>query len=360
MASIDLGALRANLKTLRGRLREGVEFVAVVKADAYGHGIAGVAPALAAAGVQTFGVATIDEALRLRDLLPEHRILAWLWTPADQVVEAVGAGIELGVSSREQLQAVLAADAPTQGVHLKVDTGLGRNGAGPAERTALIAELAAVAGRLPLRGVMSHLACADVPGDPSVAAQLAEFTAVRRELAAAGFSDIPAHLANSAAILGHPQTHADLVRGGIALYGLGGGGPLRPSMTLAATIAGTKRVPADYGVSYGLTYRTAAETTLALVPIGYADGIPRVASGIGEVLVRGQRFRIAGRIAMDQFVIDVGDCPVVAGDEALIFGPGDQGEPTAAEWATWCDTIDYEIVTRLGPRVPRHYHRGED
>ncbi|MET0964749.1 MAG: alanine racemase C-terminal domain-containing protein, partial [Nakamurella sp.] len=171
------------------------------------------------------------------------------------------------------------------------------------------------------------------------------------------------HLANTPAVLQGPETYFDVGRCGIGLYGLDpvarpvGGNPvgLRPAMTLRATVALTKRVPAGYGVSYGLTYRTAAETTLALVPVGYADGIPRAASSAGEVWLGGKRRRIAGRVAMDQFVVDCGDDPVLAGDAVIVFGPGDDGEPTADDWATACETINYEIVTRIGPRVPRRY-----
>ena len=205
---------------------------------------------------------------------------------------------------------------------------------------------------------MSHLASADVPDDRSVAEQTLAFRAALGLAASKGIQARWHHLANTPAVLDHPDTFFDMGRCGIGLYGINPvltPAGLRPAMTLRGTVALTKRVPADYGVSYGLTYRTTTETTLALVPLGYADGIPRAASSVGEVWLRGRRRRIAGRVAMDQVVVDCGDDPVEAGDDVVVFGPGDAGEPTADDWAAACDTIAYEIVTRIGPRVPRRY-----
>jgi alanine racemase len=214
------------------------------------------------------------------------------------------------------------------------------------------------AGRIDVVGLMSHLASADVPGDPSVAEQVSVFREAIDRAEWAGVRWQTRHLANTPAVIDHPTTYFDLARCGIGLYGLNPVSTeinLRPAMTLRGTVALTKRVPAGYGVSYGLTYRTGSETTLALIPLGYADGIPRAASSTGEVWLGGKRRRIAGRVAMDQFVVDCGDDHVQAGAEVIIFGPGDQGEPTADDWAASCDTINYEIVTRIGPRVPRRY-----
>jgi len=217
------------------------------------------------------------------------------------------------------------------------------------------------AGRVRVTGLMSHLASADVPGDPSVAEQIACFRTIAAAAAERGIDPPVRHLANTAGLIDHPDSRFDLARVGIGGYGLNPVAtpvPLRPAMTLRATVALTKRVPAGQGVSYGLTYRTTAPTTLALIPLGYADGIPRAASNRGEILVAGRRRRIAGRVAMDQLVVDCGDDPVAAGDPAIVFGPGDAGEPTARDWAGYCDTIDYEIVTRIGPRVPRRHVGG--
>lgn len=364
-AVIDTDAIAGNAALLLATLRRhqpAAELMAVVKAGGYGHGAVESARAALRGGAAHLGVATPTEALELRAAGVAAPILAWLWPPAEDIAPALAAGVDLGISGLAHLDAVLAA-APAAArpprVHLKIDTGLGRNGVGPAELTAVLAALgtAARSGRLQVAGLMSHLASADVPDDPSVAEQTALFTAALDLAAQAGIR-ATRHLANTPAVLDHPATYFDLGRCGIGLYGLNPVTtlvPLRPAMTLRGTVALTKRVPAGYGVSYGLTYRTAAETTLALVPLGYADGIPRAASSVAEVLLGGRRRRIAGRVAMDQFVVDCGDDPVAAGDEVIVFGPGDRGEPTADDWAAACDTINYEIVTRIGQRVPRRY-----
>jgi len=363
-AVIDTDAIAANTAELLRILclrRPDAALMAVVKADGYGHGAVESARAALRGGAASLGLATPTEALELRTAGIRAPVLAWLWPAGEDIRPALRAGVDLGISSLAHLDAVLAAD-PTgrPRVHLKVDTGLGRNGVGPADLDALLAAVvaAADAGRVRVVGLMSHLASADIPGDPSVAEQTAAFGAVLDRAHAAGLPATTRHLANTPAVLDHPATHFDLVRCGIGIYGLNPVATLaalRPAMTLRGTVALTKRVPAGYGVSYGLTYRTSRETTLALVPLGYADGIPRAASSVGEVWLGGRRRRIAGRVAMDQVVIDCGDDPVQAGAEVVIFGPGDQGEPTAQEWAQACGTIGYEIVTRIGPRVPRRY-----
>ena len=364
-AVINTDAIADNTRVLLTRLREhnpAADLMAVVKADGYGHGAVESARAALRGGAGRLGVATPTEALELRAAAIEAPVLAWLWPAAEDIRPAVSAGVELGISSLAHLDAVLEAAAGPAGpkVHLKIDTGLGRNGVGPAELAGLLEALAAAqgAGRVQVAGLMSHLASADVPGDPSVAEQTAIFREVIDLAERAGIRAATRHLANTPAVLDHPETYFDLGRCGIGIYGLNPVATpagLRPAMTLRATVALTKRVPAGYGVSYGLTYRTAAETTLALVPLGYADGIPRAAGSVGEVLLGGKRRRIAGRVAMDQVVVDCGDDPVAAGAEVIVFGPGDQGEPTADDWAQACDTIGYEIVTRIGPRVPRRY-----
>jgi alanine racemase len=257
-----------------------------------------------------------------------------------------------------------AAGRPAR-LHLKVDSGLGRGGAHPRDWPALVdsALKAQADGLVEVVGLWSHLACADWPDHPSVAAQLAAFTESVAYAEAAGARPEVRHLANSPATLLLPETHFDLVRVGLAGYGLSPapdeGSPadfgLRPAMTLAARVALVKRVPGGHGVSYGHQYRTAGEATLALVPIGYADGIPRAASNIGPLLLGGRRRTVAGRVAMDQIVVDLGGDDAAAGDEVVLFGPGDRGEPTAEDWARALDTISYEIVTRVGVRVPRTY-----
>jgi alanine racemase len=366
-AGIDLNALRANVEALRAGAPYAA-LMAVVKADAYGHGAVPCARAALEAGARWLGTATPDEALALRAAGITAPTLCWLWTPGGPWREAIEADVDVSVSGmwalREVTEAARAAKR-TARVHLKADTGLGRNGAQPADWPELTAAARAAEreGLIRVTGIWSHFACADEPGHPSNAAQL---TAYRDSLAtaeAAGLRPEVRHIANSPATLTIPDAHYDLVRTGIAMYGISPvpqvGGPadfgLRPVMTLGARLALVKTAPGGHGVSYGHHYVTPGETTLALVPLGYADGIPRHASNTGPVLVAGKWRTVAGRVAMDQFVVDLGGDAATVGDEALLFGPGDQGEPTAEDWARAAGTIAYEIVTRIGPRVPRVY-----
>ncbi|MER6783288.1 alanine racemase [Streptomyces sp. NPDC000658] len=369
-AEIDLAALRANVRTLRATAR-GAAFMAVVKADGYGHGALPCARAAVEAGATWVGAATPEEALALRadGALPaDVRIMCWLWTPGGPWREAVEADLDVSVSGlwalREVEQAARAAGRPAR-VQLKADTGLGRNGCQPADWAELVAQSlrAEREGLLRITGLWSHFACADEPGHPSVAAQLALFHEMTAHAEQAGARPEVRHIANSPATLTLPETHLDLVRPGIAMYGLSPAPELgssadlglRPVMTLAASLALVKRAPGGHGVSYGHHYVTPGETTLGLVPLGYADGVPRHASGTGPVLVGGKWRTAAGRIAMDQFVVDLGGDEIAPGAQAVLFGPGDRGEPTAQDWAQAAGTIGYEIVTRIGVRVPRVY-----
>ena len=374
-AVIDLGAVQHNVRVLLAAARAAdpaVDLMAVVKADGYGHGAVPVATAARRAGATALGLATPEEAVALvaagLEASAERPVLAWLWVPDQDIAAAVRAGVQLVVSSPAHLAAVLrvAAQAPggRPAVHLKVDTGLGRGGAMPAEFPDLVAAAAGAqaAGSIGVAGLMSHLACADVPGDPSVPEQVRMFHLACRAARTAGLSVRWRHLANTPGTLQWPQTRLDLVRCGIGVYGISPfadqhvtAQQLLPVMTLRARVALTKRVPAGHGVSYGLTYRTAAPSTLALIPLGYADGIPRTAGPEARVWLRGKRRAIAGRIAMDQFVVDCGNDVIAAGDEVLVFGTGQRGEPTAQDWAQAAGTIGYEIVSRIGPRVPRRY-----
>lgn len=360
---VDLGAIRHNV----ARLRSGTtaEVMAVVKADGYGHGMVQVARAALDAGATWLGACTVDEALALRAAGIEAPVLAWLLAPGMPLEEAVRAGVDLSTGSLALLDELVAA-ARSAGrparVHLKIDTGLNRGGAKPTEWAALVsaAAKAQADGDLDVTGVWSHLACADAVGHPSVDLQLAEFRDGLAVAERAGLRPKYRHLANSAALLTRPDCHFDLVRPGIAVYGLspipGETFGLRPAMTVRGRVVQAKRVPAGEGVSYGHTYTTRQETTLAVVPLGYGDGVPRHASNSGPVLLRGRRRTVAGRVCMDQIVLDCGDDEVRAGDIATLFGPGDQGEPTANDWADAVGTISYEIVTRIGGvRVPRVY-----
>ncbi|MGQ4430723.1 MULTISPECIES: alanine racemase [unclassified Streptomyces] len=370
-AEIDLGALRANVRALRA-LAPGADLMAVVKSDAYGHGALACARAAVEAGAAWLGTATPEEALDLRARagLPDGtRIMCWLWTPGGPWREAIEADLDVSLSGmwalREVTAAARAVGRPAR-VQLKADTGLGRNGCQPgADWTELVgAALRAEAeGLVRVTGLWSHLACADEPGHPSIDAQLALFREMVTYAETQGVRPEVRHIANSPATLTRPDAHFDLVRTGIAVYGISPspevGSPadfgLRPVMTLKASLALVKQVPGGHGVSYGHHYITPGTTTLGLVPVGYADGIPRHASGTGPVLVGGKWRTVAGRVAMDQFVVDLGGDEPEAGDEAILFGPGDLGEPTAEDWAQAAGTIAYEIVTRIGTRVPRVY-----
>ncbi|WP_329118563.1 alanine racemase [Streptomyces sp. NBC_01465] len=366
-AAIDLGALRANVRALRARAPH-AQFMAVVKADAYGHGMVPCAEAARAAGAQWLGTATPEEALALRAAGVGGRILCWLWTPGGPWRAAIEADVDVSVSGMwalaEVREAAAAAGQPAR-VQLKIDTGLGRNGCQPADWAELVGAAleAEREGLLKVTGLWSHYACADEPGHPSIAAQTACFDEALEYAEKAGVRPEVRHIANSPAVLTLPDTQYDLVRTGVAMYGispipeLGSAADfgLRPVMTLSARLALVKHVPKGQGVSYGHHYTTPADTTLGLVPVGYADGIPRHASGRAPVLVAGKWRRVAGRVAMDQFVVDLDGDEPQAGDEAVLFGPGDRGEPTAEEWAVAADTIAYEIVTRIGARVPRVY-----
>ncbi|MEV0961073.1 alanine racemase [Streptomyces sp. NPDC049910] len=373
-AEIDLAALRANVRALRARAPRAA-LMAVVKSDAYGHGMVPCARAALAAGAEWLGTATPEEALALRAAGIGGRVMCWLWTPGGPWREAVEADLDVSVSGMWALREVTRA-AEEAGraarVQLKADTGLGRNGCPPAGWAELVAAARAAekAGTVRITGLWSHLACADEPGHPSIAPQLSVFRDLVAYAEKEGADPEVRHIANSPAALTLPESHFDLVRTGVAVYGISPspelGAPadfgLRPVMTLRASVALVKRVPAGHGVSYGHHYVTGGETTLGLVPVGYADGIPRHASGRGPVLVGGEWRRVAGRVAMDQFVVDLGPGgeSVEEGADAVLFGPGDRGEPTAQDWAEAADTIAYEIVTRIGARVPRvHLHEGE-
>lgn len=364
-AEIDLAALRANVRTLRA-LAPGAALMAVVKSDAYGHGAVPCARAALAAGATWLGTATPEEALALRAAGLPGKVMCWLWTPGGPWREAIEADVDVSVSGLWALDEVTAAAAaagrPAR-VQLKADTGLGRSGCQPADWPDLVAGAlrAEAEGLLTVTGLWSHFACADEPGHPSIAAQLARFREMTAYAEEQGVRPEVRHIANSPATLTLPEAHFDLVRTGIAMYGISPAAELgsaadlglRPVMTLSASLALVKQVPGGHGISYGHHYVTPGATTLGLIPVGYADGIPRHASGTGPVLVGGKWRTAAGRIAMDQFVVDLGGDEPAPGEVAVLFGPGDGGEPTAEDWAQAAGTIAYEIVTRIGTRVPR-------
>ncbi|MBN1093941.1 alanine racemase [Blastococcus sp. TML/M2B] len=361
---VDLDAIAANTAVLRERV--GRPLMAVVKADGYGHGLVPAARAVLAGGADALGVAVVPEALALRAAGVTAPVLAWLNGPGTDVAAALRGDVELSVSAGWGLDEVVAAaraEGRTARVHLAIDTGLSREGATPADWPALVAAAvrAQADGDVTVAGLWSHMAYADAPTHPTIGAQVRVFEEATTLARDAGLTDARRHLANSAATIALPGTWFDVVRPGIALYGLDplGGDPrahgLRPAMTVRAQVAHTKRVPAGAGVSYGHTYTTERETTLALVPVGYADGIPRAVGNRAPVLAAGAQRRIAGRVCMDQFVLDVGDDVIAPGDDVVLWGPGDDGEPTAQQWADAADSIHYELVTRVGGRFPRRY-----
>jgi alanine racemase len=365
-AVVDLGAVDHNVRLLRQHAGA-ADVMAVVKADGYGHGATRVARAAIAAGAAELGVATIDEALALRRDGIAAPVLCWLHPPGADFAAALEADVQLGVSSTRQLAEVLDAahrTGRTAAVTVKVDTGLNRNGVGAAEYPEFLVALRRAASdeAIRLRGIMSHLACADDPTSPVNDAQAKRFTEMRAEAAAAGVEFEIAHLCNSPAAMTRRDLVFDMVRPGIAVYGqtpipAKGDMGLRPAMTLTCPVVLVRSLKAGEGVSYGHTWVAQHDTTVALIPIGYADGVFRGLSGRLEVLINGRRRRGVGSICMDQFVVDLGPGPVDVreGDDAILFGPGDAGEPTAADWAGLLGTINYEVVTSPRGRVSRVY-----
>jgi alanine racemase len=348
-AVVDLGAVAHNVGVIRSATA--AEVMAVVKADAFGHGMAPVARTALENGATWLGVTSATEALQIRAEGITAPVLSWLHRPGTDFERLIAADVDISVSALAYLDAIAAVGGAR--VHLKVDTGLARNGARPDTWPALVARAAAHerAGRLEVRGIWSHLA--------EAGSQVAPFRAAIAAAEAAGLRPRLRHLANSAAALSAPDTHFDLVRAGLGIYGVE---PvpnrrygLRPALTLRTTVILTKRVPAGTGVSYHHTHTTSRATTLALIPMGYADGIPRGVDGRAQVLLHGRRCPIVGRVAMDQCVVDAGDLPVRLDDPVLVLGPGDHGEPTAAEWGRWAGTNPHEILTGIGARVPRRH-----
>jgi len=360
---IDLDAIAKNLQTMRAKTN-GAMTMAVVKADGYGHGMIPVAKKLEAAGADYLGVADTDEAMTLRGAGIDLPILAWLHAADEKFVRAVDAGIELGIANVDHLQRIAkAADklGRVARVHLKVDTGLGRNGASAEEWPNVLkkAHELVAEGFIQVVAIFSHLSCTSEADDLK---QIARFETACAEAKAAGIDFELRHLVASDGLLRYPQAHYEMVRIGVALYGLSpfventaADFDLIPAMTATARITQTKRVAAGEGVSYGYLHRTKAETTLALVPVGYAEGLPRNATGKATVSIHGKSYSVNSRVAMDQFVLDVGNDKVSAGDIVTIFGDPAAGVPSADQLAAACDTINYEIVTRMGGRFRRSY-----
>jgi len=361
---VDLAAIRHNVRLLR--TLTGVPSMTVVKADGYGHGMVEVARAARAAGSEWLGVATLDEAGTLRASGDRGRLLCWLAVPGEDFGSAIAADVDVTASSQAQLAEIVSAARAvgrTARVQLKIDTGLLRSGATVADWPALVAaaRTAEEAGAIAVTGIWSHPAAADEPDHPANDAQERVFREALATAESAGLRPEVRHLANSAAGVLRPSARFDLVRFGIASYGLDpapghtGDLGLIPAMTARAALAAVKPVAIGAGVSYGHTWIAEAASTIGLVPVGYGDGVPRHASSTAEVLVEGRRRPIRGRVCMDQFLVDLhGERPHV-GTRAVLFGTGAAGEPTAQDWAEACGTISYEIVTRIGGRFERRH-----
>jgi len=359
---VDVAAIRHNVRRLLAHT--GTPLMAVVKADGYGHGLVESARAARAAGASWLGVASLDEALALRAAGDTGRILAWLVTPAEDWGPAIRADVDVTAYTVDHLDAIATAvDGGRRArVQLKIDTGLSRGGSTRADWAALVARARAGedAGHWRVTGIWSHFSSSEVPDDPANDAQEKLFGEALDLAAEGGLRPEVRHLANSAAAILRPSARYDLVRCGIAVYGLDpapGVSPdlgLVPAMTVRADLALVKEVDAGAGVSYNHTWTAERPTLLGLVPVGYADGVPRHAANRAEVLIGDDRAPIRGTVCMDQFVIEVPP-GTAAGNEVLLWGPGTRGEPSAQDWAQASATISYEIVTRIGGRLARRH-----
>ncbi|WP_413452178.1 alanine racemase [Georgenia phoenicis] len=373
-AVVDHAAIRANVERLRA-VAGRAEVMAVVKADAYGHGIVPVSRSALAAGATWLGVAQLGEALELRAAGVDAPLLTWLYGPGAPLAEAVTARLDLSASAPwalEELAAAALCTGRAARVHLKADTGMGRGGARPEAWEELVDHAARLAaeGTVDVVGVWSHLARGDEPDQPTTAAQLAAFRDAVAVAERAGLRPAVRHLAASSGTLFHPDTHLDLVRPGLALYGLSPAPDvanavalgLHAALRLEAEVIHVKDVPAGTPVGYGHTYTTPSPGRLALLPLGYGDGIPRHAGNAGPVRVGRHHTRVAGRVSMDQVVVDLGPDggDVSVGDVAVLLGDARDGVPTAQDWADATGTISYEIVTRLGSRIPRTHVSQEE
>jgi alanine racemase len=365
-AEVDLDAVRYNTALLVERAAP-ARLMAVVKADGYGHGAVAVALAAMESGATWLGVALVEEGIELREAGIEAPVLLLSEPPPGAAEVVVEAGLTPVVYTRRFVDALAKAAADTGRVdplpvHLKVDTGMHRVGCDPAE-AADLARAVRRHGELILEGLLTHLAAADVPSEADyTAAQLARFVAVRAELAKARIRPPVVHAANSAGLLSGAQARFSLVRCGIALYGippapaLEDAAALRPALSLRAKVSSVRRLPAGERVSYGLRYRLESDSTVAVVPMGYADGVARRLGEVGaHVLIGGRRRPIAGVVTMDQLMVDLGSDTCAPGADVVLVGRQGAEEVTASEWAQLLGTIPYEVCCAIGPRVPRRY-----
>jgi alanine racemase len=363
LAEIDLGAIRHNVGTLGSFLAPNVERLAVVKANAYGHGIREVARAAIDAGATRLGVALVEEGIVLREAGFDEPIVMLADPPLDAAKAVVGYRITPSISTEAAARALSDAASvarETLRVHVCVDTGMHREGMYLDRGAAFVGDVASLP-RLEVEGLWSHFALGEQVEHPFTVRQIELFARLCDDVARAGIDVAVRHLTSSAGIVLYPESHFDLVRMGIMLYGLYPDDALRthcalrPAMRLSSAVSLTRRVAAGEGVSYGLTWSPDRDTTIANIPIGYGDGFARMLSNTGDVLIGGKRRRIAGRVTMDTVMADCGDDEVTAGDEVVLIGVQDAQEITASEIADKIGTINYEVVCSIGPRVPRRY-----
>jgi alanine racemase len=359
---IDHAAIVRNL----GRLRAGndAKFMAVVKAGAFGHGAVETAHTAVAAGAEWLGVATVAEALELRESGILAPILTWLIDPWCDLAAAIAADVTLSCANAETLLAVAAIaerTGVTAAVQLELDTGMARAGSSGELWASLCAAASDVekAGRVRVTGVWSHFALASDPSPDSIRSASLAFEDGVAVARAAGLNPEDVHLANSAATLAHPETALTMVRCGASLYGIetvgGQSYDLEPALRLVTRVSQLRRIPAGTGVGYNHRFVSPRETTIVLLPVGYADGVPRLLGGLAEVMIGGTRYPMVGAVSMDQITVDVGDADVALGDEVVLLGNHADGEPDAAEWAALANTLPHEILTGLGARITRRH-----
>ncbi len=376
-AEIDLKAIAHNIKELRRITNDNAKLMAVVKANGYGHGAIEVASCALQNGAEILGVARIEEGIQIRNAGIDTPVLIFGYTVPEQAASLMKydliQSVHTPLAARELSEAV-ASDGKKLKIHLKIDTGMGRLGLLPQDYTSknsdavsadAIEETLAIAGLkgLELEGIFTHFATADSADKSYAEDQLDLFMSYLNRLQKAGFEPPVRHAANSAALIDMPHSHLDMVRPGIAIYGLNPSDEiinkqvtLKPAMSLKSIIIQLKEVPAGFAVSYGSTYKTQKPTTIATVPVGYADGLNRLLSSRGQMLVHGQRAPIIGRVCMDLTMLDVGHIDrVQMGDEVVIFGRQHNASLTVDEMASLLNTINYEIVTSITARVPRVY-----
>ncbi len=363
VAEIDLGAIRHNVTELGSLVAPDVERLAVVKANGYGHGDVEVARACLQAGATRLGVVMVEEGLRLREAGIDAPILVFVEAASEAAKEIVAYDLTPTVYTLGAAQALNDAASVAGArlkVHVCVDTGMHREGAPLRDGAQLVSDVARL-GSLEVEGLWSHFAVAEEQANPFTVGQIERFQQLYADVEKLGIEIPVRHLTNSAGIPLYPEAHFDLVRMGIMIYGLYPDETLRslcdlrPAMRLVSAVVSARRVPAGEGVSYGLTFSPDRETTIATVPIGYADGYSRLLSNKGEVLIDGRRRRIAGHVTMDQITIDCGDEDVVTGTEVVLIGRQGDDEITADEIAAKIGTINYEVVSAVGRRVPRTY-----